>query len=103
MKTRYEIELNYSQAMNAAKRLDEIASSVERTADKKIRDIEARIRSGWKGHNSELFRAKLLKEAEGVRKNAKKIRSAANTIRIIAANIRAAELRALELAEARVY
>ena len=103
MKTRYEIELNYSQAMNAAKRLDEIASSVERTADKKIRDIEVRIRGGWKGKNSELFRSKLLKEAERARKNVKKIRSAANTIRTIAANIRAAELKALELAEKRIY
>lgn len=103
MKTRYEIELNYSQAMNAAKRLDELASSVERTADKKVRDIEVRIRAGWKGHNSEQFRSRLLKEVEGARKNVKKIRSAANTVRIIAANIRTAELKALELAETRVY
>ena len=101
MKSRYEIRLNFRQAMTQADRLDEVARQLENLSD---RDMESSLRtlsSSWKGENASAFlqTGDILKG--NIRNTAGAVRGTAGDIRTIARRIYQAEMDALRIASTR--
>lgn len=99
--TRGEVLFNYNQAMAQARRLDTLAKQVELLSRNKIEDTKSRLRVAWQSDNSSAYLGKVEIVQNSIYDSAKKIRNIAQGIRTIAESVKAAELRAIEIARAR--
>ena len=99
--TRGEVLFNYNQAMAQARRLDALAKQVELLSRNKIEDTKSRLRVAWQSDNSSAYLGKVEIVQNSIYDSAKKIRNIAQGIRTIAESVKAAELRAIEIARAR--
>ena len=97
-----EINFNYHAAIKQAKRLDEIAASLEKLADQEMERVLNEIGHAWK---SELSAPKFLQKGRKVEtdisKTAGNLRNIATSVRTIAERVRSAELEALRIANTR--
>lgn len=86
-KSRREIEVDFSRAMNQAEELEEVAKSLTMMARESLVDTMAILRNSFAGDNGALFMkksdavsAELFDTAEDLIKTAKSIRETANII-----------------------
>ena len=103
MATAGEILLNYREAMAQADKLDELAAELDRIGVVNLNETFTEIHASWQGDNAEAFLRKAQPLTSKNQQTVKKIRNTASAIRRIATNVYNAEMRALELAAARIY
>ena len=101
--TRHEILFNYAQAMKQADRLDDVARRIERLATDKMESTTGALKSAWQSDSSPQYIRKMGTVQDEIKGNARNIKKVAQRIRTTAEGIKRAELRALEIAEARSY
>lgn len=94
------INFNYNQAIAKADELDAAAAKLEADAVTEMDSIISGINRNWTGDNAEAYIQKCTKEQAKLNDVATSIRNTANTIRTMAANIKAAEMEALRIARA---
>lgn len=94
------INFNYNKAISKAAELDSAAAQLEADAVNEIGRIMTSIKRDWEGKNSEAYVEKCKQEQTKLQEIANDMRSTASTIRTMAENIKAAELRALAIAKA---
>ena len=103
MATRSEIYFNYNQAINQARRLEDIARNVERLSNNDMNNTVSEIQTAWQSDSSRAYISKAQRVQGNIVKDAAKVRKVASTIRDTAERIKNAELAALEIAERRTY
>ncbi len=98
MKTAWQIQMDFRKAMDAARKLRNIADSMDHNADSLGGSIDS-INRNWDGENSEKYITKGNKVQGNIRTTASGIRRVAEAIEEIAIRTRDAELAAIEIAE----
>lgn len=101
MSTLSEIYFNYDKAIGQANRLDDIAKRLTNAADVSMEGILGDVHNAWKSDSASAYLKKGEKVEKDIRTTAKNLQSIAQTIRIIAARIRNAELEAWRIANER--
>lgn len=93
------IQLNYQQAVNQAKALENLASELRNLANRNMESTISELSGNWTGENAREFINKAEKAQSDLIKNARALEEAADVIRQSAENIRKAELTAKRIAE----
>lgn len=93
------IQLNYQQAINQAKSLENLARELRNLANNNMESTISELSGNWTGDNAKEFIAKAEKAQNDLIKNARALTEAASVIRQSAENIRKAELAAKRIAE----
>lgn len=93
------IQLNYQQAINQAKSLENLASELRTLANNNMESTISELSGNWTGDNARAFIEKAEKAQNDLLKNARALTDAARVIRESAENIRKAELLAKRIAE----
>lgn len=101
--TKREILLNYNQAIKQATKLDQSANRLERLAAEQLGSAVGTLQIAWQSDSSPQYYGKVGKVQGDIRATAGKLRKIANSIRITAGAVKKADLRALEIAQARMY
>ena len=97
-----EIYFNYNLAMNQARQLDEVAGRLDKTANNDMERILGEVSRAWKSQQTAPQYIRKGQKVEGdIRTTAENLRNIATTIRTIAERVKAAELAAWEIANAR--
>jgi uncharacterized protein YukE len=103
MKSMAEIEMDYRNAMNQARELDQLANRLSTQANMTFPGILSEVSSAWQGENANAYLQKAKKLQPRINKAAGDLRRTAQTIRTVAQNTYRAEKRAYEIAMERVY
>ena len=103
MNARILIELKYTNSINQANKLDQIAASLSRIATSDLNSAIQTVNTNWKGENAAAYLVKANNVQVDITKTANDLRRAANAIRTIAKNVRTAEINAYNIAVARKY
>lgn len=103
MKNRFEIELDYRNALQKADKLDALSETICRLKNGTLQEAEYEVGNCWKGDNAEAFLQRSRMLGEEFLQQAWQLRRIASVIRTIAGNTYRAEKHALELAEKRTY
>ncbi len=98
MKSRRRIYMDFKKAMDAAKKLRNIAKSMNDNADSMDRAIRS-IDNSWDGENSEAYITKGLKIKGNISTTAEGILRTAEAIEEIAERTKEAELAAIDIAD----
>lgn len=101
MASRYQIQMNFSQAERKAAELDSIAGDLSRLSGTDLQNTLNSLGNNWKGENAGLYIGKGFQLIENMEKTAASLRQTAETIRSVARNIYNAEMEALRIAEER--
>lgn len=101
MASRYQIQMNFSQAERKAAELDGIAGDLSRLSGTDLQNTLNNLGNNWKGENAGLYIGKGFQLMENMEKTAASLRQTAETIRSVARNIYNAEMEALRIAEER--
>lgn len=101
MASRYQIQMNFSQAERKAAELDGIAGDLSRLSGTDLQNTLNSLGNNWKGENAGLYIGKGFQLIENMEKTAASLRQTAETIRSVARNIYNAEMEALRIAEER--
>lgn len=101
--TKREILLNYNQAVRQATKLDQAANRLERLAADQLGSAVGTLRIAWQSDSSSQYYGKVGKVQGDIKTTAAKMRKIANSIRVTAGAVKQADLRALEIAQARMY
>lgn len=101
MKTSGEIRFDFQNAMQQARKLDELADSIERRVVGKLDETSQSVHAAWKGDSASRYLRKTGELQGQIRQTARSLRSTAEDIRRIARRIYEAEMRALEIAQSR--
>lgn len=99
--TEREIKLNYQQAINQAKKLDEIAVKLEKLSSGKLDNTVGTLKQAWQSDSSPKYYNKVSKVQGDITATAKQVRKIANSIRITADAVRNSEMKAVEIAKNR--
>lgn len=97
----HEIRFNYSKAMNQAKELKNVASSLTKVGNSKLEECMVKVSKGWNGDNSESYVKKGKKLGDKIDKSGNGVRQTAEAIETMARNIYNAEMAALRAARER--
>lgn len=98
MKTAWQIQMDFKRAMDAAKKLRDIARSMDNNASSMGSTINS-INGSWDGENSDLYITKGHKVQNNISTTADGIRKVADAIERIAIRTRDAELAAISIAD----
>ena len=101
MSSRWEIRMDFQQAMNQARRLDEIADRLEKVAKKSMEQSMQNLASAWKGTNASAFLQKEDRLQEKIKKTADNVHAIADDIRSVARRVYEAEMAAWRIANER--
>lgn len=96
----FQINFNYNQAISKAQELETAATKLETDAVTEMDSILLAINRNWTGDNANAYRTKCKTEQTNIATIVESIRTVASTIRTMAENIKAAEMRALRIAQA---
>lgn len=94
------IYFNYGQAMSKASELSAAAGKLESGAVNDIGTVITAVKRDWSGANADEYTSKCAAEQEKLRQIVNDMRTTASAMKTMAENIKAAELRALEIARA---
>lgn len=103
MKTLDEIYIDFERSKKKASEIDEIAAEMERIANGELSESMRQLSNAWKGEASEAYQQKLCLMQEQIWRNAKEMKTTAESIRSIAKRTYNAEKRAYQLAIERFY
>ena len=98
MKTLFEINLNYSKAINQAEQLEGAARDLKNLANNDFQGCLDSIAVDWKGENARAYINKGIKLKDDIEKSAAGLEKAAKTIRNIAERTRDADINARNIA-----
>ncbi len=101
--TKTEVLFNYNQAIQQATKLENVAKKLEKLAGDKMESTVGTLKKAWQSDNSSLYFSKVGKVQGDMRTTARKIKNIAQSIRTTATAVKQAELRAIEIAQARSY
>lgn len=101
MASRYQIQMDFSQAERKAAELDSIAGDLSRLSGTDLQNTLNSLGNNWKGENAGLYIGKGFQLMENMERTAASLRQTAETIRSVARNIYNAEMEALRIAEER--
>lgn len=99
MKSSQEIIFDYQNAMTQAKRLDELAESIERQVAGRMDDSVQSIHAAWKGDTSVRYLNKAQTLKDKIKKTSHTLRDMAGDIRRIATALYNAEMEAIRIAK----
>lgn len=94
------INFNYRKAINQANRLEDLADELKRIANRDVDGALDQVARSWKGDSSRLFLQKGDKAKSDLLRSASQLQNTANAIRRAAENVRRAEIRAKQIADA---
>lgn len=101
MKSSYQISVDFQNAQDQARKLEDAASRLERNVLRQMDTAEQGIHSAWKGQSATLFLSKEERLSGDIRRTASDLRGIASDIRRIARRIYDAEMEALRIAQSR--
>lgn len=101
MKSSSEIRFDFQNAMDQAKKLDELANSIDRRVAGKLDETSQSVHAAWKGDSANRYIGKTQELRWQIQQTARTLRDTAEDIRRIARRIYEAEMRALEIAQRR--
>lgn len=101
--TKTEVLLNYNQAVQQASKLEDVARKMEKLASEKMEGTVGTLKNAWQSDSSSQYYNKVAKVQGDIRTTARKIRTIAKSIRTTAQAVKQAELRSIEIAQARSY
>ena len=101
MSSRAQIRIDFQQAINQAKRLDDIADKLDRTAKKSMENSIQNLASAWKGDNASAFLKKEERLKEKISTTSEHVRAIADDIRRVARAIYDAEMESWRIANER--
>lgn len=101
--TRNEIIFNYNQAIQQAKKLEQLANSLSTLSTDRIDNTAGSLKNAWQSDHSFQYYSKLGKVQGEIKTTSNDIKKIARSIRTTAQTVRNAEIRALEIAESRSY
>ncbi len=99
--TEREIKLNYRQAIEQAKKLEDIASKLEKLSSNKLSNTVGTLKQAWQSDSSPKYYNKVDKVQGDINATAKQVRKIANSIRTTADAVRNSEMKAIEIAKTR--
>lgn len=94
------INFNYRKAINQAAKLEDLANDLKRIANRDVEGALDQVAGSWKGDSSRLFLQKGEKAKSDLLRSATQLQNTANAIRKAAENVRRAEIRAKQIADA---
>ena len=95
MKTQWEIQMDFQNAMTQAQHLDGIADNIEYNVLRRLDQADAQIQVSWKGDNAQRYRSKQLQLRQNTAKTVAELRTIAGEIRSIAQSFYNTEMAAL--------
>lgn len=101
MKSSYQISVDFHNAENQAKKLDELADRVERRVADALKTSAEELHSVWKGDSATKYLRKENEMTEQLRQIARGLRDVASDIRRVAKRTYDAEMEALRIAQSR--
>jgi len=103
MKTAWEIEFDFQQALAQARELDGVGSRLNELANRRLANLQQALPSYWEGDSARLFGQKEEELKAAIIKSGRSLHEEADKIRAIARRIYQAEMDALEIALRRDY
>ena len=103
MASKATIEFNYRKAKAQADKLDQLAGELSKLSSSEFSAAMQNVSSNWKGENASAYLAKGARLQGKMETTAKSLRGVASDIRAAAKRVRDADLKALAIAEARLY
>lgn len=101
MRSSGEIRMDFQNALEQARRLEELADSLDRRVTGRLEETGQSLRAVWKGDSGTRYAGKTQELRRQVRRSAQTLRDTAGEIRRIARSVYEAEMRALEIARNR--
>jgi len=101
--TKTQLYMDFTAAKAKASQLEEQASRLEKSVNGEYSNGVNTARTAWKGEAADAFRGKADKLAGQTKQTAANLKKVAAAIRQAAQTVYNAEMRALEIAEARTY
>lgn len=98
-----QIMIDYKQAINQAKKLEQIANNLKQLSKSKMGDTMGTLKQAWQSDNSSQYYNKVARVQDDIETTADNVRKVAQAIRTTAEAVKRAELRALEIARTRKY
>lgn len=92
------LEFDFRKANAQIRELEELASWIERMADGEYNDTMQQVSMAWKGAGADAYMRKAANLHGKLEDTAREMRRTAATFRTVAANVRAAEERAMAIA-----
>lgn len=99
MKTRGQIVFDFNNAQSQARRLDDLASELERRVVHGLADSVQELSSAWKGSSASAYLQKEERLQNNISKTASNLRDIASEIRIVAKRVYDAEMYAIYIAQ----
>ena len=101
MKSSSEIRFDFQNAMEQARRLDDLANNIDRRVGNKLEETAQSVNAAWKGDSAVRYISKTRELRRQLRQTSNDLRDTAEDIRRIARRIYEAEMRALRIAQSR--
>lgn len=103
MSSLFTINMNYRRGIEQANKLNELAIQLKKESDRQLEETINDISLNWQGENAQAYLVKCRKMQENLRKNAKQLKEASETVRKIVQNIYETEMRNYRIAQKRTY
>ena len=103
MATKRQIEMDFQQAKKQADTLEQLASRLDRLANRDFAGTMQDVSNHWKGQNAQQYLNKASTLQSKMQTSAESLNKIAASIRSAAKRMRDAELRALQIAQQRKY
>lgn len=101
MRSSNEIQFDFQNAMEQARKLDELANCIDRRVSGKLEETSQSVYAAWKGDSAIRYINKTQELRRQIQQTVNSLRETAEDIRRIARRIYEAEMRALEIAQRR--
>lgn len=101
MKTKYQIQFDYHNAIEQAKKLEDLAARIESQVVNRMNDVAGDLHAAWKSESANRYIGKEQALAEQIKTTARELRDTAMDIRRIAKRMYEAEMLALRIAQDR--
>ena len=98
MRSQAEIRLNYERAIRQAERLETLSARMRRMADDDMEGLLGEVYRAWTGESATRYIQKGQRAETNLRTIADNLKKNAESIRLIAEQVRAAELEARRIA-----
>ena len=101
MKSRYQIQFDYQNAISQASKLDHLADRIERQVVRRMEDVAQDLHAAWKSESASQYIQKEQALSDRIRDTARELRDTGEDIRRVAKRMYDAEMHALRIAQER--
>ncbi len=99
MKTEAQIKIDFEQAIENAKRLQECGVVYQTIADKRLMDCMKKLSGQWDGYASDAYQKKAEEIRADIVKTARKLKTIGDTLEVEAKRLYEAEMKAITIAK----